>query len=267
MMNIIVNADRYVLSGLELLITSTMMHNSDIHWYVLTMPRFEIEEGPNKVRIIDGLTLDDEKWLRFIVQFMDQNSELSAIDCTDVFDQTIKNSPNNISGFGPFAALRLLADLIIPESECIYLDCDIIVQGDLSGIYHECTKMDIDYAAYCVQDKGDLHDEVVSAVMIFNLDHIRRSRFLERARYYYNRDSYTFPDQKALEYAGEPYHLPETYNYMREHRLAEYKPVILHFTNVNSPKIYHNIGDFYRHWPEHIKYYHLINMIREIYMK
>lgn len=56
---------------------------------------------------------------KYSVQYMDQNSKLSVIDCTDIFNQAIKNSPNNESGFWSFAALRLLADLIIPESECV----------------------------------------------------------------------------------------------------------------------------------------------------
>ena len=103
--------------------------------------------------------------------------------------------------------------------------------------------------------------------MIRSLNLLDRKAALSYLKILHMHFSIYFPDQKALEYAGEPYHLPETYNYMREHRLAEYTPTVLHFTNVNSPKIYHNIGDFYRHWPEHIRYYHLINMIREIYMK
>lgn len=64
--------------------------------------------------------------------------------------------------------------------------------------------------------------------------------------------TYRYPDQMALRDAGDPEPLEETYNYMQDHKLAPYKPVVLHFSNGNRYKLYTTApGSFYRYYPEH----------------
>jgi len=250
-LHILTSGDRRVLPGLEALLYSTMLHNQDVTWHLLTMD-VQVDHGDGTGVGYYGITEEDAVWLRKIVKFMDSRSELIRYDVRDAYEQYLAESVNRETCFTPYAALRLLADKVLNVDRCFYLDADIIVQGDLRPPYEQYGRADSDYAAYTLPDACDGFGEMVSSVLVFNLDRIRRSGFLERARRYYNKNVYRYPDQMALRDAGDPQPLSETYNYMRDHKLAAYKPVVLHFSNENRCKLYTvPPGEFYRYYPEH----------------
>lgn len=250
-LHLLISGDRRVLPGLEALVYSTMLHNRRVVWHLMTM-EVKIDHGDGTGTGYYEITEDDAQWLRKIVKFLDADSDLIRYDVHEMYQKHLDGSVNRDTGFTPYAGLRLLADLVLETDCCMYLDADIIVQGDLREPYERYRRQEVDYAAYTIPDACDGYGEMISAVLVLNLRHIRHSGFLARARRNYNRKQYTYPDQMALADAGDPEPLEETYNYMWDHKLAKYRPVVLHFSNDNKYKLYNTKpGVFYRYYPEH----------------
>jgi len=265
MMNIALAGDINVLSGIELVIYSTMLHNKNIHWRILTMDCEVVDEHRGEVRQYHGLKGGyPEDWLKFLVNFMDYKSTIEIVDCKELYDQHLAHSVNRFTGFTPYAALRLLPDLFMPydpqkapnieDDRLLYLDADVIVQKNLEPLYFSLLDWNDDYAAYVLPDACNGFGELISAVILYNLRHIRYSGFLNNARRNYNGKQYPYPDQGALADAGAPAFMPETMDYMFDHKLATYVPHILHFSNVNYTKIYNQSkgeAAFWKYYPEH----------------
>lgn len=261
-MHILIAGDAAVLPGLEALIYSTMLHNTDVIWHLCTMD-VQVEHGDGTGTGYFGIGEDDAEWLRKIVRFLDWRSDLIRHDTRELYDKCLKDSVNRETGFTPYSTLRLLADQILEGADaCLYLDADILVQGDLRPLWDACRRAETerDYAAYTIPEACENQGEMISAVLYFDLARIRKSGFLKRAIRNYNRNPYRYPDQMALADAGEPAPIGETYNYMRDHKMATYKPVVLHFSNGNRYKLYGRDPDtggpmtkakFYKYYPEH----------------
>lgn len=266
MMNIVVAGDLNVFSGIEAVIYSTMLHNKNVHWHILTMDlEMAYEERHTGCKFI-GLNPNMIEWLSYIVRFMDCNSRLTCHDMHDVYLRYFDNAVNKFTPFTPYASLRLLIDVAIDIPHALYLDADIIVQDELETMYWKYLNKSITYAAYSLPGANAGYGEMISAVILFDLVSCRRTRFLERARYNYNHVEHKFPDQNALALAGDPFPLPETYNYMHDHKAAIHKPTILHFSNDNYCKIYQtDAGSFYRYYPEHRYIKDGLDIIRETY--
>ena len=250
-LHIVIAGDRRVLPGLEAVVFSTMRHNTDVVWHLFTMD-VQVDHADGTGTGYYGITEEDAAWLRKIVKFMDHHSDFIRHDVRADYDARLAESVNRETGFTPYTSLRLLADKVLDVDRCLYLDDDVIVQGDLRPPYEQYGRADCDYAAYTLPGACDGFGEMIAAVLVFNLAHIRRSGFLDRARRYYNQNLYRYPDQMALRDAGDPEPLEETYNYMQDHKLAACKPVVLHFSNGNRYKLYTTApGSFYRYYPEH----------------
>lgn len=278
MMNIALSGDRNVMSGIELVIYSTMLHNKNIHWYILTMDCDVDDPYTGQTHKYYGLTDDlSRKWLEFLVNFMDSNSRITFVDCKELYLEHLDHSVNRLTGFTPFTALRLLADLFMPfdpekpnpeDDLLLYLDADIIVQRELATMYYNTLKWDDDFAAYTLPDACNGFGEMIAAVSLFNVRHIRYSGLLNRARRNYNMIQYRFPDQSALSDAGKPVPLSESYNYMYDHKMATYTPHILHFSNGNRMKIYDRNtpeGNFWRYYPEHQYLKDGLDKVKEVF--
>ena len=272
MMHIILSGDRSVMLGIEVVIYSTMFHNRNtpIHWHVFSMDIDVQNDAEGWGRHYVGIHEEDEQWLRHIVKFMDVNSELTVHNVYDLYMDELSESVNKFTYFSPYTALRLLADLVLPDvDQSWYLDADILVQGDITDIYYSLLRKnrDYNYAAYAVPEAREWAGEMCAGVLILNLNEARRNGWLKRARFNYNRNLYKYPDQMALDEASDFYHLDETYDYLMDHRTAIYKPKILHFTNGNE-KIYDsNVGveRFYKYWPEHKYIKDGLKIVRELF--
>lgn len=249
-MNIIMAGDKGMMAGIEAVIYSTMMNNVNVNWYIFTM-NISCIIGGNKRDFI-GLDNNDEKWLKKIVQYFDSKSSLNIVDAAPAYVEYLEGNENEDSGFTPFATLRLLADVILPQiKDCLYLDCDVIVQDKLDDMYHNYLAKGSNYCAYSIPEACDWESEMVSGVLLFNLEKSRRTGFLEKARKNLFENKYRYPDQMALRDAEKPYPLPETYSYMFELHKLTYKACIIHFTNQVGGKIYvDGKALFYRKFPQ-----------------
>ncbi len=249
-MNIIMAADKGMLSGLEMVIYSTMLHNVCVDWYIFTMNINCVVCG--EWRSFSAVDSEDLRWLESIVKYHDSRSHIKVVDVSSLYAEYLENNPNRESGFTPFTTLRLLADLALPEvGDALYLDCDVIVQKNLGDMYYGYLPKCEDYCAYSIPYACDWEGEMVAGVLLLNLDKIRKNGFLSRARDNINRNQYRFPDQMALRDAGKPYPLPETYNYMFSLYKLCYEPHIIHFTNEIEGKIYSDGKTlFYKKFPQ-----------------
>ena len=264
-MNIIMSADKGMLSGLEAVIYSTMLHNTGVNWYIFTMNITCMVCG--EWRSFAGLDDSDVLWLESIVKYHDSGSHLKTVDVSALYAEYLENNPNRESAFTPFTTLRLLADLALPDvDDALYLDCDVIVQKNLRDMYYGYLPKCEAYCAYSIPYACEWEGEMVAGVLLFNLDRIRKSGFLAKARDNINRNVYRFPDQMAIRDAGKPYPLPETYNYMFSLYKLCYEPHIIHFTNEIGGKIYSDGKSvFYKKFPQFSYIEDGLRIVRSIY--
>ena len=248
------SSDIATYTGLELAIYTIMAHNKNVNFYIMTM---DIEiDNPElcAIRCYKGLVDWQKDKLRTIVRYFDKNSRITFIDAKSFYLKYLDGGPNKYSAFTPYATLRLAADLILPEVDhVLYLDCDVAVTGNISGVYHDYINRDCDYAAWIAKGARDGKGEMISGVMILNLDRIRQSGLLSNARKNYLTNSYVFPDQHAIEDAGKAEPLPFNFGYCEDLEECTELPLVIHFTNRISPKIYENKKNirtiFFRKYP------------------
>lgn len=244
MIDILMCGDNDMFPGFKAVIYSTMYHTkSSIHWHIFTMNIGCY--GKNYFAISE----QNQKFLTKIVKYFDGNSNIDFIDVSDLYHELLEGNKNEASGFSPYATSRLLVDKLINKHSCLYLDCDITVQDDLTDMFYYYSKQDMDYAAYTIPTPFDYAGEMVSGVIVFNIDHIKESGFLDKARKNLFLYEYMYPDQMALRDAGNPYPLQETYNYMNDLDKCCYVPKIIHYTSKLEPKVYYSEERFYRKFP------------------
>lgn len=253
-MNIAMAANDTVYSGLELAIYSTLKHNKNINWYILTMD-IVLPNG----RAFHGIDGWMEDKLRKIVKYLDKNSNITFINCAPYHKEYLSGGANEFTPFTPYAALRLIMDKALPQvNDILYFDCDVAVRQNFESMYYDCAKKKENNAYAVYAEEAMNHEgEMVSGVMFFNLDTCRKTNFFDRARHNYLINEYRYPDQMALRDAGEIERLSTSYGYMWDYQKVNTNPVILHFTNELSPKIYtaRNDGNeqwFYKRFPEFI---------------
>ena len=254
-MNVLFAANDSIIEGLELAIWTLLKYNKHVNIYVATMTIIQhVDEHHLEYHAIHQ---EQKDWLTKIVKYLDSNSNICFIDCAELYHKYIEGGVNDINGFTPYAALRLLADVMLPDIDTIlYLDADVAVQGNLESMYMQYSiYSDCQYAISCCYDAFDGKGEDVTGVLLMNLNRMRATGFLQKARDLYKKNKYKYPDQMAIRDAGPGLRLPETYGYMNPLEEAPYDPLILHFTCKLSPKIYckdrpNHIEYFYKRYPQ-----------------
>jgi lipopolysaccharide biosynthesis glycosyltransferase len=134
--------------------------------------------------------------------YLSTNSQSNIIylDVKDIFLKELQFSPNNKSQYTPYAMLRLLADKIdtIPD-KIIYLDADIMANGNISELYN------IDISDYEIAGARDYYGKIFfnpqylnSGVLLMNMTKIRESNMLSRALKLCNTRRIFLPDQTAI---------------------------------------------------------------------
>lgn len=255
-MNMLIAGNNKVYPGMELVIYSTLSHNKGINWYVFTMDIVLDDDGNNRPmeqRYFEGLGEWHKNKLRKIVNHLDSSSTITFVDTEEMYKKYFWHNPNEYSWLTPYAPLRTLAEVALPYvPHILYMDCDTAVTGDISTMYWSYLQKGYDYCAYVENNARSGEGEMVSGVMLMNLDKIRQSGFLDRARKNIMETEYEYYDQGAIEDAGKPFPLPDEYSYIHELEVMDHIPTILHFTNQLNPKIYDTSKGreyFFRRYP------------------
>lgn len=232
-------ANDIVYSGLELAIYTLLTHNKNVHIYILTMD-LNVENPETGEGIVYHSPVDWQRnKLNKIVRYLDRNSHITFVDAKEEYFKCLDDSVNRYTCFTPFAALRLVADKLLPfVDRVLYFDCDVAVTGNILEFYNNFCAKDIYYGAYVTPEACEGLGEMVSGVMFMNLDKMRKDRFLERARKNYCTNQYYYPDQMALRDVGDPEKFPPTIGYCDNLDEFDGLPLVIHFTNQISPKIY-----------------------------
>lgn len=239
-MNVLFAANDFVYSGLELAIYTLLSHNKNVNIYVFTMDCDIYNEEEGRGTRYAGLTDWQIERLHKIVKYLGGGtSYLCVKDVHDLYMQYLDQSVNRYTNFTPYTALRLLADIALPHvNDCWYLDCDVTVNGNIEEYYHSYIRKGCSYAAYVTPDACDGEGEMVAGVMFMNLTIMRNNDFLKRARHNYNHNLYNYPDQCAIRDVESPTIFPPTLGFCDDLDECLEIPLILHFTNHISPKIY-----------------------------
>lgn len=255
LMNIVYCCDWGALSGLEASIYSLLTHNKHMRIYVFHMDYVRESTGETYEKI-PQIAMDK---LSKIVRYLDPTSKIVFLDAYPVYEKYFLHGVAENDGHSsPLAPIRLAIDVTLPFIDhCLYLDADTIIQGDISSMYfsylEEIDKSEYCYAGYHIPLDGVDH-ELVASVLLFNLQKCRETNFLERARYNITHNHYMWYDQSALQDTGDCVKLPETYNFMKPYEERLYEPIILHFADKLSPKVYDKGAEyFYRRYP-HLAY-------------
>lgn len=198
MINILLCGNKKVFDGaLTQLISILNRTKEPINCYIFTMDKSDLRE--------DFVPIDDEQidFLNEVVKEKSPESNVVKIDVTDIYNKEFKGSKNESAYCTPYTLLRLLIDLVpnIPD-KILYLDIDIMANGDISKLYN----IDIeDYEYSAVKEKYGswlLRSDYINAgVLLINMKLARKNKLFEKARNLIKTRKFLFADQDALFWA------------------------------------------------------------------
>jgi len=196
-MNILFSGNEKVFDGVLTCMLSIMKRTESkepFTFYVLTMDVSHIK--PEYTAISDKMIsfLDD------VAKKYNQENVVKKIDVTDIYDREFANCPNEQCYCSPYTLLRLFIDMI-PEiqDKILYLDIDIMLNRDITLLY------DIDLTGYEYAAARDHYGKFLinpnyinAGVLLFNMEEIRKTNLLGKARELIKTKKMLFADQDAV---------------------------------------------------------------------
>lgn len=210
MINMLLCGNQKVFDGaLTQLISIINRTNEIIKCYIYTMDVSRIK--PEYTCITDKQV----DFLNIVVKEKNSQNEVIKVDVTDIYEQEFKECKNETAYCTPYTLLRLFADKIegMPD-KLLYLDIDIMIQGDLSELYN----IDItDYEYAAVKEKYGSkiirYDYINAGMLLLNLKKIKETGLLEKARNMIKTRKLLFADQDAIFWSTQKKKiLPRKYN-------------------------------------------------------
>ena len=195
MINILLCGNKKVFDGaLTQLISMTNRTREDITCYIFTMDVSRL--NPEFVPITD----EQVEFLNKVVKSRNTNNKVIKVDVTDLYEQEFANSKNENAYCTPYTLLRLLADLV-PDmpNKLLYLDIDMMINDDIAKLYNTDVT-NYEYAA--VKEKYGCWlirpDYINAGMLLFNMNMIRETGLLEKARNLIKTKKMLFADQDAI---------------------------------------------------------------------
>ncbi len=225
MINLLLCGNEKVFDGaLTLLISATNKTKEPICCYIFTMDATRLK--PEYTCIKD----EQIEFLNQVVMSKNPENKVIKIDVTDLYEQEFLNCANENAYCTPYTLLRLLADKVdnMPD-KLLYLDIDMMVADDLSNLYNTDVS-DYEYAA--VKEKyGSIFiwpDYINAGMLLFNMEKIKETGLLEKARHLIKTKKMLFADQDAV-YGSttKKLLLPRIYN--EQSKFNKKDTVICHF--------------------------------------
>lgn len=194
-MNILLCGNEKVFDGaLTELISITNKTKEAVNVYIFTADITRIK--PEYTCIKD----EQIEFLNEVVKLKNENNKVQKIDVTDLYEKEFGNCKNEGAYCTPYTLLRLLADLVpdIPE-KILYLDIDMMAGDDISKLYNTDIS-EYEYAA--VKEKYGswlLYPDYINAgMLLLNMNKIKQTKLLEKARYLIKNKKMLFADQDAI---------------------------------------------------------------------
>lgn len=160
--------------------------------YTMDVSRIKPEYTPICDRQIQFLNQAVKKYHR--------ENTVIKVDVTELYEREFAYCPNENAYCSPYTLLRLFADEVegMPE-KLLYLDADILLNRDISLLY------DIDVEGYEYAAARDhygkylLNPNYINAgVLLLNMEKIRETGLLQKARALIKERKLVFADQSAL---------------------------------------------------------------------
>ena len=224
MINLLFTGNDKIFTGLSVALISIVKHcKQPLNVCVLTMDLHEM--NPNYM----PLKQEDVAKLEQHIKKVNEQSKITLVDVTDLFNEKNKDSANMENSYSPYAFIRLLADEVkeVPD-KVLYLDIDVVAGGDIAQLYN----YDVENYEYgAVRDYyGRIFinpNYVNSGVMLLNMKKIRETGLFAKCRHMVNTKKMAFPDQSALnKQAKYKLYLPAKFNSQRRDHDGD---VIRHF--------------------------------------
>lgn len=225
MIYLLLCGNKKVFDGaLTQLISMTNRTEAMIRVYIMTMDLARVRE--------DFKAITDEQivFLNLVLQRKNPGNLATKLDVTGLYEEEFHQCVNETAYCTPYTLLRLLADRI-PEfpDKLLYLDMDMMIAGDIRQLW------EIDIAGYeyaAVREKYGCWlirpDYINAGMLLLNLEMIRETGLLRKAREQIRRKKLLFADQSALFRATVRKKLiPRRYN--EQSRFDRKDTVICHF--------------------------------------
>lgn len=120
-------------------------------------------------------------------------------DVSNLYEEHLKENPNEGCYCSPYTLLRLLADLLPMPDKYLYLDADVMLCRDIRLLYDQDIS-DVEYAA--ARDHYGhflIHPNYINAgVLLFNMKRCRETGLFDKARKKLWSKKLMFADQSAL---------------------------------------------------------------------
>ena len=225
MINLLLSGNYKVFDGaLSELISIINKTRETINCYILTMDVSRIKP--------DYISMSDEqiKFLNKVVKSKNLDNKVTKIDVTDLYEKEFGHGKNENAYCTPYTLLRLMADLIpeIPD-KILYLDIDMMAAKDISELYN----IDIsEYEYAAVREKYGSKiirpDYINAGMLLLNMNKIKETGLLKKARELIKKRKLLFADQDAIFWStSKKLLLPRKYN--EQSKFNRKDTVICHF--------------------------------------
>jgi len=259
---IIFSTDDNYIAYLDVAINSLIENASRAYLYRIIVLYTELE--PDNIQKVKENERDG-----FIIDFVNISNEL----------EFIKSKLKNVYHFSPVTYYRLFIASLFPQyKKIIYLDCDLVVTGDISELYHtdigdnilgaapeQFVQNTAEFREYAHRALGVDPDLYVNAgVLVMNLDAYRvneiEDKFIKLII------EYDFdlldPDQAYLNYLcfGKIHILPNGWNKEPMPLICEGDKNIVHYALYKKPWQYEDVidGEYFWHYAKRSSFYDVI---------
>lgn len=225
MINILLCGNEKVFDGaLTQLLSITNRTKETINCYIFTMDISRIK--PEYTCITDKQVA----FLDRVIKSKKVDNKVTKIDVTNLYENEFYKCKNETAYCTPYTLLRLLADLVpnLPN-KILYLDIDMMVNDDISKLYNTDIS-EYEYAA--VKEKyGSIFiwpDYINAGMLLLNMEKIKETKLLEKARNLIKTKKMLFADQDAIyRSTSKKLLLPRKYNEQSSFKRKD--TVICHF--------------------------------------
>jgi lipopolysaccharide biosynthesis glycosyltransferase len=191
---------------------------------------------------ITGKQID---FLNTVVKSKNSKNKVTKIDVTDIYERELGHGKNENAYCTPYTLLRLFADIVpnMPE-KLLYLDIDMMAAKDISELYNTDIE-NYEYAA--VREKYGSKiirpDYINAGMLLMNLNKIKETGLLKKARELIKKRKLPFADQDAVFWSTtSKLLLPRKFNEQASFRRKD--TVICHFCKRLMYKPYPHTENF-----------------------
>lgn len=257
--------DNYV-QFLDVAIRSLIKNASTEYQYkIIVLNTGLTEENISKIKLLEN-----------------ENFEIRFDDISNSIED-LKNRLPNIYHFGLAAYYRLFIETLYPQyDKILYLDCDIVVTGDISKLYFTDIESNLiagvveqfilrtpEFSKYTKEAVGvESKNYINSGIMIMNLKEFRKSRIEEKFTYLINKYNFDVidPDQAYLNFLckGRIKYLDVSWNRTPIEDLVCDQPNIVHYALYKKPWQYDDVflGEYFWQYAKESPFYESIMTIK-----